>query len=81
MEEYKSLSGRHWHTAMLSLSRSLFCAYGSQIRRHNVSTGELVSVFDGHDDEVTGLCINEKNQLQVKTFLCTDLTLLWSVVS
>ena len=48
-----------------SLSRSLFCAYGSQIRRHNVLTGELVSVLDGHDDEVTDICISDKNQLQV----------------
>lgn len=37
-------------------------------------------MFDGHDDEVTGLCINDKNQLQVKNVLCTDLTLLWSGV-
>lgn len=37
-------------------------------------------MFDGHDDEVTGLCINDKNQLQVKNVLCTDLTLLWIVV-
>ncbi|CAB3987441.1 WD repeat-containing 75 [Paramuricea clavata] len=46
-------------------SKSLFCAYGSQIRRHNVLTGELVSVLDGHDDEVTDICISDKNQLQL----------------
>ena len=47
------------------LFRSLFCAYGSQIRRHNVSTGELVSLYDGHNDEVTDLGIIDKNHLQV----------------
>jgi WD40 repeat protein len=66
----------------IEFSRSLFCAYGSEIRRHNVSTGELVSVFDGHDDEVTDICISNKNQLQVpltvnilssfSTYICID---------
>ncbi|XP_028415073.1 WD repeat-containing protein 75-like [Dendronephthya gigantea] len=46
-------------------SKSLFCAYGSQIRRHNVSTGELVSLYDGHSDEVTDLSIIDKNHLQL----------------
>ncbi|XP_046846003.1 WD repeat-containing protein 75-like [Xenia sp. Carnegie-2017] len=62
----RALSGTSISSVVFSKdSKSLFCACGCQLKKYCVSTGELVSVYEGHNDQVTDLCINPNNQLQL----------------
>ncbi len=45
--------------------RALIASCGSVLKVVSVETGEVLHTLVGHTDEVTGVCMNPKNQLQV----------------